>query len=122
MTSLDPTQPALDTSALDELRECDGGANTLVAELIDIYLADTPSRLAAVRTAFDVGDATAMGREAHALKSSCAQLGARFMSDCCRQLETLGRAGSLAGAGELLSMLDADFPRVMAELSIERAR
>ena len=123
MSATENTRPVLDTAALDELRACDeGGDQSLVAELIDIYLSDTPGRLAALRVSFDSGNPAAMSREAHALKSSCGQLGATTMYECCRQLEQLGRAGSLAGAGEFVARLEAEFPRVKAALLVQRGR
>jgi HPt (histidine-containing phosphotransfer) domain-containing protein len=123
MAAMDDTRPVLDVTALDELRACDeDGASGLVAELIDIYLADTPARLVVLRQAFDAGDPAAIAREAHALKSSCGQLGATGMYQCCRQLEHLGREGSLAGVRELLARLDREFPQVTAALAVERGR
>lgn len=99
----------LDRAALDELRACDPDDTGLLAELIDIYLADTPPRLNALRLAFDAGQPAAMSREAHALKSGSAQLGATAVAATCRQLEILGREGSLDGAGKLLDRLLVEF-------------
>jgi len=110
------TDVVLDQSALAELRSCDPDGTGLLAELIDIYLADTPPRLVALRLAFDAGQPQALSREAHALKSSSAQLGARALAETCRQIELLGREGSLAGVEELLARLDRNFAAVTFEL------
>jgi HPt (histidine-containing phosphotransfer) domain-containing protein len=110
------TDLVLDPSALDELRACDPEGTGLLAELIDIYLADTPPRLNALRLAFDAGQPKALSSEAHALKSSSAQLGARALAEGCRRLEMLGREGSLAGVEQLLARVDADFQAVKAAL------
>jgi len=106
----------LDQAALDELRACDPDDTGLLAELIDIFLTDTPPRLTAIRMAFDAGQPQALARESHALKSSAAQLGARTLSECCKQLETKGREGTLDGAAELVARLPGDFEAVKAAL------
>jgi HPt (histidine-containing phosphotransfer) domain-containing protein len=116
-------RPVLDPEALEELRACDeGGDGSLIAELIDIYLEDTPRRLAMLRMAFDAADPAALAREAHALKGSCSQFGATTLAECCRKLEQLGRQGSLAGVEELLASVGAEYPRVQAALAVERTR
>jgi len=106
----------LDQAALDELRACDPDGKGLLAELIEIYLADTPPRLTAIRLAFDAGQPQALAREAHALKSSSAQLGARALADACRQLEMKGREGTLEGTAEIVARLPADFEAAKAAL------
>jgi HPt (histidine-containing phosphotransfer) domain-containing protein len=103
------TEKVLDTNALDELRACDPDGTGLLAELIDIWVSDTPPRLAALRVAFESGQPAALSREAHALKSGSAQLGAMAVAATCRELEYLGREGSLAGVEERLDRLDLEF-------------
>lgn len=103
------TDVVLDPSALDDLRACDPEGTGLLAELIDIFLADTPPRLNAIRRAADAAQPQALSHEAHALKSSSAQLGARALSAVCRQLEAIGREGGLAGVPELVARLEPEF-------------
>jgi signal transduction histidine kinase/CheY-like chemotaxis protein/HPt (histidine-containing phosphotransfer) domain-containing protein len=112
--------PAIDPSALDELRQLDEGAEIL-GELIDIYLEDTPQRLEALAKAVAEGDAVGIREHAHSLKSSCAQLGAAHLSDLCRQLETLGRDGDLGPTASLMAEAQAEFPRVQEALAAEKA-
>ena len=103
------TDVVLDQTALDELRACDPDGTGLLAELIDIFLSDTPPRLNAIRRAADAAQPQALGHEAHALKSSSAQLGALALSATCRKLEALGRQGSLLGVEELVALLEPQF-------------
>jgi HPt (histidine-containing phosphotransfer) domain-containing protein len=115
------TVPTFDPHALAEIRDCDpSGASDLVVELIDLFLEDTPARIAALRMGFDAGDPGAIAREAHALKASTAQLGAMGMSELCRRLEATGREGSLIGIGPLLDTLDEQYVLVQAALHAER--
>lgn len=119
---MDPlqTEAVLDTGALDELRACDPDDTGLLAELIDIFLADTPPRLNAIRLAADAAQPQALSREAHALKSSAAQLGARALSATCKALELKGREGTLAGVPELVAQLEPQFAAVQAALLAEK--
>ncbi|HTE05091.1 MAG TPA: Hpt domain-containing protein [Planctomycetota bacterium] len=112
--------PALDPAALDELRACDDDGS-LIAELIDLYLKDTPRRLALLREAHDAGDAAGVSREAHALKGSCGQFGATTLTECCRELEHLGRRGTLEGAEPMLARIATEFVRVKSAMELLRA-
>ena len=105
----------LDHDALDMLRECDTDG-TLLPELLDLFVDGTPKRLAALRSAAGRASAQELTQEAHALKSGCAQLGARRMAEICQRLEVQGRIGSLEGAGPLLDELDDEFPAVVEAL------
>lgn len=105
----------LDLDALDTLRECDTDG-TLIPELVDLFVSETPKRLGALRAAFGRASAQELTQEAHALKSGCAQLGARRMAEICQRLEVQGRIGSLEGAGPLLDELDGEFPAVVEAL------
>ena len=106
----------IDPNVIAGLRDLDDGGGGLLGELIDLFFADTPPRLVAVRQAHGAGDAQGLVRAAHALKSSAANLGAQNMATLCQRLESLGRAGDLGGAGPLVDRLDAEFQGVRALL------
>jgi HPt (histidine-containing phosphotransfer) domain-containing protein len=110
-----PRLANLDPDALAMLRECDTDG-TLLPELVELFRSETPRRLATLRAAHQSGSASALTQEAHALKSGCAQLGARQMADLCQRLEIQGRIGSLQAAGSLLDELDGEFAAVTEAL------
>jgi HPt (histidine-containing phosphotransfer) domain-containing protein len=105
----------LDPEALAMLRECDPDG-TLLPELVELFRTETPRRIATLRAAHTAGNPVALTQEAHALKSGCAQLGARQMSDLCQRLEIQGRIGSMQAAGALLDELDREFTAVTEAL------
>jgi histidine phosphotransfer protein HptB len=116
-------RPVLDSEALDELRACDeGGDGSLLRELVNIYFEDTPRRMTLLRQAFHAANTSAIAHEAHTLKGSCGQFGATTLAECFRELERLGREGSLAGVEELLARAEAEYPRVKSALDTESAR
>lgn len=112
----------LDRAALDGLLESVGGDQDFLAELIDTYLADAPSLIAAMRDAAAAGDSEALRRGAHSLKSNSASFGAETLARLSRELEELGRSGSMDGAGRGVRDIEAEYERVRrALLELRRA-
>jgi CheY-like chemotaxis protein len=110
-------QEAVDTSALTALRDLQGaGQPDILAELIAVYLRDTPPRLAALHEAVARADVGALRGAAHSLKGSSSQIGAVQMAQLCADLEEQLRAADLADAAQTLRRLEAAFGRVQAQL------
>ena len=108
----------IDPEALAMLRECDTDG-TLLPELVELFRTETPRRLGALHSALKAANAVLLTQEAHALKSGCAQLGARQMADLCQRLEIQGRIGSMQAAGPLLDELEREFQAVLEALQLE---
>ena len=92
------TTDALDPEAFRHLLDITGGDLAFVDELIDTYIDDAMVQLEAMRGAAAAGDAEAMVRPAHSLKSSSANVGATAVAEASRTLEADGRSGSIAAA------------------------
>jgi HPt (histidine-containing phosphotransfer) domain-containing protein len=97
----------------------DYGEDFLI-ELIDVYLGDTPTRLAQLQRAVDNGDADTLSREAHTLKSSSANVGAMTLSAIAQRIEQVGRAGSAASAAREVRQMTTAFAQVKATLQALR--
>lgn len=95
-----PDARILDPTILDELVASVEGDRGFVVELIEAYLTDGIAHVGAIGAALSAGDAGAMLRPAHTLKSSSATVGAMQLSSTARELETTARSGSLGAAGE----------------------
>ena len=110
----------LDGEVIASLRELneEGGAD-LLAELVHLYLADTPSRIADLCRALDGQDHGALERAAHALKSSSANLGATALSKLFRELESAGRNHDLERANSLVRETREEYERVCEALQSE---
>lgn len=65
----------------------------LIRDLIHTYLEDAPKLLADLRRAAAREDADGLRRAAHTLKSSSVMFGAEVLSEHCRELEEMARAG-----------------------------
>jgi HPt (histidine-containing phosphotransfer) domain-containing protein len=113
----------LDQKMLQSLRQMIGArASQVLAQLIDNYLADTPQLLQAIRAAVETGDAAALKQAAHTLRSVSANLGATTFSQMCKTLETIGDAGTTAGALAGVLQVEAAYEIVKAALHLERWR
>jgi CheY-like chemotaxis protein/HPt (histidine-containing phosphotransfer) domain-containing protein len=104
---------AIDSAVLEDFRAVMGEA---ALELIGLFLGDASKLLASLREAVARGEAEELQRAAHTLKSSSASLGAMVLSTLCRELEAMGRAGTLEGAAEKVSQVEAEYQRVKAVL------
>jgi histidine phosphotransfer protein HptB len=110
----------IDTAAFQELKELMGA--DFLGELIDTYCQETGEMIENLHQALAAGDSLLCGQIGHSLKSSSASLGALGFSQQARELEMLGKAGDLAGAGASIKGLAAEFAavkRCLEELSNE---
>ena len=113
----------IDLGVLNSIAEAQGdGAPDLVVELIDLFLADTPRRVAAMRAAMANSDAPLLARAAHALKGSSSTLGAIQVAESCAELERLARDVSLQEAALVLHRLDQELTFLRNTFLIERQK
>jgi CheY-like chemotaxis protein/HPt (histidine-containing phosphotransfer) domain-containing protein len=108
-------RPAEDDAVLDQRRirqliEVQDESNpTLLANLIDLFLDDTPKRLKDIETAVANKDSEQLESSAHRLLSSIENLGVQRMRHPCIELERLARTRSLDGAAALFDDLQRHF-------------
>jgi HPt (histidine-containing phosphotransfer) domain-containing protein len=113
----DPGQPpVLDEAVLAELSASVQGDQAFVVELINAYLADGPAQVDAIEAAVAAGDAAALVRPAHTLKSSSATVGAPRLAAASRELEMAGRSGSVESTSA--ATLRADWDAAVAALEV----
>lgn len=99
-------QNVLDQAVLDELLSfADDGDPELLLDLIQMFLDDSPSKVAAVQEGLDNGDFDKAERAAHSLKGSSGNLGARFVQDVCEQLQLSTRSHKLEESKQLAPQL-----------------
>jgi HPt (histidine-containing phosphotransfer) domain-containing protein len=82
----------IDMRVIADLREL-GGADDpgLLAELIEMFLTDAPSRLRDVEAGLASSDIKLVERASHTLKSSSANIGAMNLSALAKRIEELAR-------------------------------
>ena len=105
--------PPLDMDVIEGLKDLGGEDDPgLFGELVDLFLQDTPPRLEAIAEAIASRNGKAIEETAHALKSSCGNLGAMELADLCRKIETGGREESLDAVEQLIDCARCEFERV----------
>jgi signal transduction histidine kinase/CheY-like chemotaxis protein/HPt (histidine-containing phosphotransfer) domain-containing protein/HAMP domain-containing protein len=121
-----PNEPAppvvmVDRAILDSLHADLGGDNpTLIGELIDLFLGDTPPVLEKLRVAIAAETADTVFHLAHTLKSTCANLGAKPLAARCELLEAAARSGQLQDGAEQLHQIEVMYSRVEPALQALR--
>ncbi|HYF43474.1 MAG TPA: response regulator [Ramlibacter sp.] len=97
--------PLMDFSRLQEFKEYDDEEQTMTREVIELFLADAPQRLAALDQAVQARDAQALARAAHALKGAASNIGASAIHQACSTLEADAQAGIPANAAQRVHAL-----------------
>lgn len=113
---MDDFAGSLDPDRIAMLRELDDGDGELMATLVQEYKSDSGQQLATMRQALVDADASALGRAAHTLKGSSANLGAERLAGLCAQIQELGHAGELDGADSLVAAASTELGRVNSAL------
>ena len=90
-----------------------------MAGLITVYLRSAPKLLQAMRAATDSGDAEALARAAHTLKSSSATMGAMALASLCKQLEAVARTGTITDADSQVLQIEEMYESVKTALQAE---
>ena len=110
----------LNQTVVANLRKLEAASGkAILPQLLASFSAVTPRRLAALREAIAAGDAQGVNQEAHTLKGSSANLGARQMARLCGDLEMLGQTSDLSQAASLLARIEVEFARVRMALERE---
>ncbi len=111
-----PSASPLDPNAIETLRALNPGDDSFLRDLVQIYLDDSPKRIAEIEHSLAQGDARRLTLAAHSLKGSSANFGADQLRALSERLEQLGRQGSLGDVPTHLPALKDAFARVKAAL------
>lgn len=88
----------------------------LVSHLAGLFMENTPRLMDDLREAIAAGDPPALYRTAHALLSSLGAFGADEAHRIARELEELGRSGSVSGAEKLFAALEGEVATIYRAL------
>lgn len=113
----------LDMAVVEELLSLsDDGDPELLLDLIRLFLADGPVKVAAVRDGLAAKDFEVMERAAHSLKGSSGNLGARRLQNTCEQMQLATRNHDLPTSARLTPQLVAEYSEVERALQDLRQR
>ena len=120
-TDKEQKNSVLDTKALDQLRELDPtGGTGLIRQIVAAFFDSVGDTVARIEAAVETNHAENLRLAAHALKSSSANVGARTLSDICRQLEACGREERMAAARPLFDRMREAYAQ--AEIALQEFR
>ena len=105
----------LDHDRLGELMQLTPGDPAMVLRFIDRFATNSSQTMQALEQARDTGRAQEMGRAAHSLKGSSANLGAAALATLCKEVEVLGDQGQLVD-DEVLERLARERDRAVSAL------
>ncbi len=105
---------------LGRIREATMGDEEFMAELIDIFLDDSPTQISALRDAIEGREGEVAASTAHRLKGSSGNLGADSLAALCRRVEEAGREDRVEALPGLLRDIEQEFTRVKEYLSAVR--
>jgi HPt (histidine-containing phosphotransfer) domain-containing protein len=89
----------------------------LLREVIGIFLADCPGKLAELRAAITAGDPERIANSSHSLRGSVATFGVQKAVEVAQKLESMGRQRQLQGAAEAFSVLEREMALVTSALA-----
>jgi CheY-like chemotaxis protein len=115
-----PDAAVLDPAALENLLAVVGGEFDFLVELIDSFLEEAPQLLAELGQFVKEGDAAGVRRVGHSLKSNGSDFGAPTFASLCKELEMMGKSGTLDGAADLSAQVVTEYEKVEAALNAVR--
>ncbi len=111
----DSTRPAVDLAAFqDTMREA--GAADAVDEMLELFLADAPQRMAALERAAAMDDVEGVTQAAHAYKSAAGTIRATLLHELLGALEKESREENAGRVADLLIRVREEHAAVMVYL------
>ncbi|MBV8774013.1 MAG: response regulator [Deltaproteobacteria bacterium] len=110
----DQTEAVFDREAL--LRRV-ADDQELLQEIVELFLAEAPELMQAIRESVERGVPSSLERSAHALKGSVANFGAKSAYEVALKLEHMGHDGDLTRVREMLAELEAKVGRLTSALT-----
>ena len=112
--------PVIDEAVIEELRKI-GGSDSLYRRVLDLFAGRVPDALKTAEALSLGGDRAALADAVHALKSMCANIGARRAMDACHDLEKAARTGADLEAGPRMAMILRETRSALAAVDRLRA-
>ena len=109
--------PSIDPSYLNQLRVLSApGAESLVAKVIQIFMANTPVILQSIEEALGRQEFEVAGRAAHKLKSGAGNVGAIRLTQLRNRLEKFDAADPCGSRSAIFGEIRSEYSRIELEL------
>ena len=107
--------PTIDIDVFQDLRASIGD-DLGFSDLVTIYLSSAEALIKSIQAAFDTQDAIKFNMGVHSLKSTSASIGAIKLSQICRYLEKISKAGEIMVSSEFLDLISNEHEQVIAAI------
>jgi signal transduction histidine kinase/CheY-like chemotaxis protein/HPt (histidine-containing phosphotransfer) domain-containing protein len=97
------------------------GDQEICDEIVDVFVEDTRTQIAAMRDALQDEDAPGLRRLGHSLKGAAANVGAPALNGAGLQLEEAAEAGNLDATREVLAAIEVDYAAFRVAVRASRA-
>ncbi|QLE43812.1 response regulator [Nostoc sp. C052] len=118
-------EEVIDQKTLQYLRNLGGndddgvnsdGGSSIIAELIQLYLEDTPSKIEAIQDAVTLANRSELAKLAHALRSPSVSIGAINLGKICETLEDAAKEQSMDQLTILVNRINNEYHDVVMAL------
>ena len=93
-----------------------GGERSLLTEIIDVFIDDSPKQMVAIEASLSTKDTTALRRQTHGLRGALSYLGAEAAVAAVAELEQIALSGDLSHAEESRKRLVIELKQLTSEL------
>ena len=93
-----------------------GGDEELFEEIAGVFIDEGPRELSNIERALEAGDAAALGKLAHSLKTSVGSFAATRAYEQAFALEQAGQSGDLEAAGTIVKTLVVEVNGLLKDL------
>lgn len=114
-----PVEDAGAVLDLKPLLEGVGGDESLLAEMVQIFLEDCDALWSRIRQAVSQGDSEGVRASAHTLKSMLGSVSATAAFSMALELENIGRSSEMDGADRLLHTMELELRKIEKNLSAQ---
>lgn len=113
----------IDASVLERLDTYSNPGQSFAAEVLDLYLKETPSQFEKLKADVGRGERRAVNRAAHALKASSGNIGASAAMNAFARIEALTEvAYPETEIASLMILLEVEIPLVLEEAQTKRSQ
>jgi CheY-like chemotaxis protein/HPt (histidine-containing phosphotransfer) domain-containing protein len=109
----------IDYAVLDSIRGLQQtNGDELLNRIINVFLKSSPVLLDDLLTSLDSGAAEDVANRAHALRSSCASVGAVMIAECCQKVEERARSDHSADFSQFVDKINDSYRQARARLRL----
>ncbi|MBX7172152.1 MAG: PAS domain S-box protein [Pyrinomonadaceae bacterium] len=108
---------SIDFTILNALKELSGDSDQLIIELIQMFIEDVPEHLNNLKQSYSAKEFEKLKGSAHALKGSCASLGAVKMASFCAAIEDSIQFDSTSEIDDLIKRIEVEFKQILTILT-----